>query len=69
MMKKGDLVMLFDLSNNFENSMLGISNGMTGLIINKYDYGSDAFDLCDVLVNGSVTIFAQQNLRVINETG
>lgn len=67
-MKPGNLVMLFDLSNNFENSMLGISNGMTGLIINKYDYGSDEFDLCDVLVNGSVTIFAQQNLRVINET-
>ena len=67
-MKPGDLVMLFDLSNNFESSMLGISNGMTGLIINKYDYGSDEFDLCDVLVNGSVTIFAQQNLRVINET-
>ena len=67
MMKKGDLVMLFDLSNNFENSMPGISNGTTGLIINKYDYGSDEFDLCDVLVNGSITIFAQQNLKVISE--
>ena len=67
MMKKGDLVMLFDLSDDFENSMLGISNGMTGLIINKYDYGSDEFDLCDVLVNGSITIFAQQNLKVISE--
>jgi len=68
-MKRGDLVMLFDLSNDFENSMLGIKNGMTGLIIRKYDYGSDDFDLCDVLVNGKVLIFAQRHLSVINETG
>jgi len=67
-MKPGDLVMLIDLTKDFENSKSGMSNGMTGLVIKRYDFGADDFDLCDVLVGGNVTIFAQQNLRVIDET-
>jgi len=67
-MKPGDLVMLIDLTKDFENSKSGVSNGMTGLVIKRYDFGSDDFDLCDVLVGGNVTIFAQQNLRMIDET-
>ena len=68
-MKHGDLVMLFDLTKDYENSKPGVSNGMIGLVIEKYDFGSDVFDLCDVLVGGNVTIFVQQNLMVIDETG